>query len=154
MCQNTPAFLISRKGENQMPYRPKVPCKQPGCAALVEPGKQYCEKHLPLHPEVTRSAGRRGYGSRWQRESKQFLQSHPLCAECMKQSSSHRSTARSRRPWNSWRTSGTKARAKATAEPAITTEAGTQCAICTAFSTDTGPSNSGVSSTIHRTTES
>ena len=68
-----------------MPYRPKVPCKQPGCAALVEPGKQYCEKHLPLHPEVTRSAGRRGYGSRWQRESKQFLQSHPLCAECMKQ---------------------------------------------------------------------
>ena len=23
-----------------MPYRPKVPCKQPGCAALVEPGKQ------------------------------------------------------------------------------------------------------------------
>lgn len=68
-----------------MPYRPKVPCKQPGCAALVEPGKQYCEKHLPLHPEVTRSAGKRGYGSRWQRESKQFLQSHPLCAECMKQ---------------------------------------------------------------------
>ena len=68
-----------------MPYRPKVPCKQTGCAALVEPGKQYCEKHLPLHPEVTRSAGKRGYGSRWQRESKQFLQSHPLCAECMKQ---------------------------------------------------------------------
>ena len=68
-----------------MPYRPKVPCKQPGCAALVEPGMQYCEKHLPLHPEATRSAGKRGYGSRWQRESKQFLQSHPLCAVCMKQ---------------------------------------------------------------------
>ena len=23
--------------------RPKVPCKQPGCAALVEPGNKYCE---------------------------------------------------------------------------------------------------------------
>ena len=66
-----------------MPYRPKVPCRHPGCPELVEPGKLYCAKHLPLHPEVTRSAGKRGYGSRWQRESKQFLQSHPLCVECV-----------------------------------------------------------------------
>ena len=67
-----------------MPYRPKVPCRHPGCPELVESGKLYCAKHLPLHPEVTRSAGKRGYGSRWQRESKQFLQSHPLCVECVK----------------------------------------------------------------------
>lgn len=68
-----------------MPYRPKVPCRQPGCAALVTPGKKYCEEHLKMHPEITRSAGKRGYGSRWQRESKRYLQSHPLCVACMKQ---------------------------------------------------------------------
>ena len=50
-----------------MPYRPKVPCHQPGCPELVEPGKLYCAKHLPLHPEVTRPASKRGYGSRWQK---------------------------------------------------------------------------------------
>ena len=48
-----------------MPYRPKVPCRHPGCPELVESGKLYCAKHLPLHPEVTRSAGKRGYGSSW-----------------------------------------------------------------------------------------
>ena len=85
MVKYPPGFSYALKAEIPIPHTPKVPCKQTGCAALVEPGKQYCEKHLPLHPEVTRSAGKRGYGSRWQRESKQFLQSHPLCAECMKQ---------------------------------------------------------------------
>lgn len=68
-----------------MPRKPKVPCGQPGCPNMIEPGKRYCEEHLKLHPEITRSAGRRGYGSRWQRESKKFLQSHPLCVSCMKE---------------------------------------------------------------------
>ena len=44
----------------------------------------YCTKHLPLHPEVTRPAARRGYSSRWQKASKAYLRSHPLCVECMK----------------------------------------------------------------------
>lgn len=61
-----------------MPYRPKVPCRQPGCPELVQPGKLYCAKHLPLHPEVTRPASKRGYGSRWQKASKAYLQSHIL----------------------------------------------------------------------------
>lgn len=68
----------------RMPYRPKVPCCQPGCPELVESGKLYCAKHLPLHPEVTRPASKRGYGSRWQKASKAYLQSHPLCVECVK----------------------------------------------------------------------
>lgn len=68
-----------------MPRKPKVPCGHPGCAALIEPGTKYCEQHKALHPESTRSASSRGYTSKWQRESKRFLQSHPLCAECMKQ---------------------------------------------------------------------
>lgn len=68
-----------------MPYKPKTPCQHPGCPELVAPGTRYCAKHLPLHPEVTRSASGRGYGSRWQRESKRYLESHPLCVQCMKE---------------------------------------------------------------------
>ena len=67
-----------------MPTKPKVPCKHPGCAALVPPGTRYCEAHKALHPEAVRSAGSRGYGSRWQRESKAFLRANPLCEECRK----------------------------------------------------------------------
>ena len=68
-----------------MPRKPKMPCRQPGCPELVEPGTLYCEKHLPLHPEVTRPAGKRGYTRQWQKISRQYLQAHPLCAECMRQ---------------------------------------------------------------------
>jgi len=50
----------------------------------VEPGTLYCEKHLPLHPEVTRSAAKRGYDRRWQKARKSYLEAHPLCVECMK----------------------------------------------------------------------
>ena len=68
-----------------MPRRPKVPCRHPGCPELVEPGTLYCAKHLPLHPEVTRPAGKRGYTRQWQKISRQYLQAHPLCVECMRQ---------------------------------------------------------------------
>ena len=68
-----------------MPRRPRVPCGHPGCPKLIEPGTKFCEKHKPLHPEVTRPAAKRGYGSRWQKASKTFIQTHPLCVECMKQ---------------------------------------------------------------------
>ena len=68
-----------------MPKRPRVPCGHPGCPELIEPGTKFCEKHKPLHPEVTRPAAKRGYGSLWQKASKTFLQTHPLCVECMKQ---------------------------------------------------------------------
>ena len=69
----------------RLPRRPKMPCAHPGCPALVEPGTHYCKEHKALHPEYTRSASRRGYGSKWQRMSKAFLQKHPLCVECMKE---------------------------------------------------------------------
>ena len=77
-----PAFVI-QKGHD-MPLKPKVPCKHPGCPELVPSGQKYCPEHKKLHPEDIRSASARGYNSRWRRESKQFLQLHPLCAECFR----------------------------------------------------------------------
>ena len=67
-----------------MPYKSKVPCGHHGCAELIPPGKKYCEKHLPLHPEVTRSAKKRGYNEKWNKARILFLKSHPLCEECMR----------------------------------------------------------------------
>lgn len=67
-----------------MPYRPKTPCRHPGCPELVDPGRLYCEKHLPLHPEATRPAAKRGYNRRWQKARKSYLEANPLCVECMK----------------------------------------------------------------------
>ena len=68
-----------------MPSRPNTPCRHPGCAALVPYGSKYCDKHRSLHPEDTRSAGSRGYGTAWNRARKRYLETHPLCVECMKQ---------------------------------------------------------------------
>ena len=68
-----------------MPSRPNTPCRHPGCAALVSYGTKYCEKHRPLHPEDTRPAGSRGYGTAWNKARKRYLETHPLCVECLKQ---------------------------------------------------------------------
>ena len=68
-----------------MPMKPNVPCKHPGCAALVPSGTKYCNVHRPLHPEEVRPAAERGYGSRWRKESRRYLQAHPLCEQCAKQ---------------------------------------------------------------------
>ena len=68
-----------------MPMKLKVPCKHPGCPALIPSGTKYCEVHKALHPEEVRSAAGRGYNAAWRKASKQFLQAHPLCEECMKQ---------------------------------------------------------------------
>lgn len=65
-----------------MPYRPRTPCRHPGCPALVPYGSAYCDAHKPLHPEAVRSAGSRGYTSKWRRVSKAYLRAHPLCAKC------------------------------------------------------------------------
>lgn len=75
-----------------MPYRPKTPCHNPGCPELVEAGRLYCEKHLPLHPEITRPAAKRGYNRRWQKARKSYLEAHPLCVMCAKQGKYVRAT--------------------------------------------------------------
>ena len=70
-----------------MPTRVNTPCRHPGCAALVPYGERYCGAHKKLHPEEVRSAGSRGYGRAWQRESKRFLSmpEHRLCELCLKE---------------------------------------------------------------------
>lgn len=67
-----------------MPSRPKTPCRHPDCAALVPYGTKYCDKHRSLHPEDNRSAGSRGYGTAWNKARKRYLETHPLCVECLK----------------------------------------------------------------------
>lgn len=68
-----------------MPYKPKVPCKHPGCANLVASGNKYCGGHKTMHQEEVRSAAKRGYNSKWQRKRKRFLMEYPLCEECKRQ---------------------------------------------------------------------
>ena len=65
-----------------MPRFPDHPCSHPGCPRCVPKGVKYCDEHLPIHPEEIRSASARGYGRRWQKASKAFLNANPLCAEC------------------------------------------------------------------------
>lgn len=65
-----------------MPYRPKTPCKHPGCGMLVDYGQKYCTEHKTLHPEYIRSASKRGYDGKWRRASKAYLREHPLCEIC------------------------------------------------------------------------
>ena len=75
-----------------MPTKPRIPCKHPGCPALVPSGTKYCDKHFPLHPEAVRSAADRGYNRAWQKASKLFLAAHPLCVKCAAEGVYHRAT--------------------------------------------------------------
>ena len=64
-----------------MPYKLKVPCRHPGCPNLVPAGVKYCSQHMTQH---ARPSAERGYGSKWQKARRQFLEAHPLCVECQK----------------------------------------------------------------------
>ncbi len=69
-----------------MPHRPNIPCQHPGCPSLIPYGTRYCDKHKLLHSEEKRPAASRGYASRWQKARKRYLEAHPLCVECLKES--------------------------------------------------------------------
>lgn len=54
-------------------------CKHPGCATLIPHGQMYCDEHKKVHVNNDRAkTAERGYGGRWQRESKRFLREHSL----------------------------------------------------------------------------
>lgn len=69
-----------------MPRSAPRPCTYPGCGALTDAGR--CDKHrraeVRQHDAQRGSSTQRGYGYRWQKASKAFLRSHPLCqcSEC------------------------------------------------------------------------
>ena len=65
-----------------MPRKALKPCKHPGCPKLTD--GVYCDEHKPLYPDRP-SAAKRGYGSKWQRVSKAYLRTHPLCVKCLAQ---------------------------------------------------------------------
>lgn len=59
------------------------PCRHGGCMTLTTEG--YCDKHkADMNPKRDSSSARL-YGHKWRKESKQFLASHPYCAECARQ---------------------------------------------------------------------
>lgn len=72
------AFLMRKKGVEYMPYKPKKPCRQPGCPNLTY--KAYCGQHIKMNRRE--SAHARGYTSKWRRLSKAYLMTNPLCVEC------------------------------------------------------------------------
>ncbi len=65
-----------------MSTRPNTPCKHLGYLALVSYRQKYCDKHAPLHAADCETTTARGYGSKWQKASKAFLQAHPLRVKC------------------------------------------------------------------------
>ena len=56
--------------------------KHPSCAALIPHGQMYCEEHKSLHTKARAHAAQRGYGAKWQRERRKFLESNPFCVKC------------------------------------------------------------------------
>lgn len=63
-----------------MPRKPLTPCKHHGCPELID--KRFCEKHKKLYER--KSAGKRGYDSRWRKARARILKANPLCVECLK----------------------------------------------------------------------
>lgn len=68
----------------------KKVCNHQGCTTIIEYGQRYCDKHAEQHVKTKRqydryrgTAAERGYDSRWQKESKRFLQENPLCVQCL-----------------------------------------------------------------------
>ena len=51
-----------------MPYKPRRPCRYPGCPEFAVQGQVFCKDH--------------GYDARWQKARDLFLKHHPLCAFC------------------------------------------------------------------------
>jgi 5-methylcytosine-specific restriction protein A len=70
-----------------MPWKPKPPCRFPGCVKLAEK-RGYCLWHLK---EIAAQADKerptateRGYTWAWHKASRAYLNEHPLCVECEK----------------------------------------------------------------------
>ena len=68
-----------------MPYKPKSPCRYPGCPNLCDRGC-YCKEHMQFSSDRMRGgAEERGYNAAWRKARGQYLRQHPLCVECQRE---------------------------------------------------------------------
>ena len=78
-----------------MPFAPPHPCSHPGCGTLAR-GASRCERHLRQERREIDArrgtAASRGYGSRWAKARRLFLESNPLCVECARSGKVERAT--------------------------------------------------------------
>ena len=70
-----------------MPISSPKPCNKPGCGQLTR--SRFCDKHKKRtagtaihHGRRKASPAARGYDWTWQKLSKRFRKSHPLCERC------------------------------------------------------------------------
>ena len=63
-----------------MPMKPMKPCRHPGCPMLT--AETFCQFHARLHAKDRPSANDRGYDHYWQKASKRYLKTNPLCKQC------------------------------------------------------------------------
>lgn len=75
-------------GGGNVPRKPDVPCRYPGCSKLVPSGERYCEKHKSKVNQDYERYGRdknakRRYGRAWKRIRDSYAAAHPLCELCM-----------------------------------------------------------------------
>ena len=70
-----------------MPFKPKRPCRYPGCANLTDgiycPEHQRQAEHHYNHFQREPETNKR-YGRAWKRIRDRFVMQHPICEECEK----------------------------------------------------------------------
>jgi len=66
-----------------MPYKPKRPCRQPGCPNLTDNQVGYCNAHSQAADNYRDSAIQRGYDQTWRKVRRLILNENPLCVVCL-----------------------------------------------------------------------
>ena len=73
-----------------MPYRPKRPCRAPGCRGLCEPGDQFCLEHkkqqMAQYNRYERDKDAQAFynSAEWRGARERHRREHPLCEECLR----------------------------------------------------------------------
>ena len=73
-----------------MPYKPKRPCRYPGCSRLAVGDGQYCAEHQKVAHETYKKFERnpdinKTYGRSWKRIRDRYAAEHPLCVMCLRE---------------------------------------------------------------------
>ena len=81
-------FLFARKEVNQMPTKPKRPCRYNGCPNLTDRKSGYCEAHeKPMRQHYEHFSrgydSQKRYGASWKKTRDRYIKSHPLCEACL-----------------------------------------------------------------------